>query len=337
LRFPTYDRAAGLTLGLGAAWYPVTLTAAETRLHGWGGYAFERETWVGGASLGFTGRRFGLEAGAERVTATPHSWIRGDALNTLGVLVLGSDYRDYYGAERAWASLSHFAGDVTIGVEAAIEDAKSLEAHDVWTMVEPDSVRPNPTVNDGRIASAVLSGDASIGSDWIAIRLFLSGEAGFEVAGGDYEFQGYLAEARIAANAFRNHTVELRGRFQGPLGSDSLPRQRWGMLGGHGTLETLPLGALRGDRLALLRTTYGIPLDAVRVPFLGTPVVEAIHAIGSAWSVNSAADFSQALGVRLHFPFVYFFAFVDPEGDHDGTFGVGIRFRRRLPWEEERF
>jgi hypothetical protein len=335
LRLPTYDRAAGLTLSAGATWYPVPPARVEPRIQGWGGYAFEREDFVGGASIRLTGFDMGFEVGAERVTATQDQWIRGDVLNSLGVLAKGSDYRDYYAAERVWASLTRFAGDVTIQLQAGIEDATSLAARDVWSIVEPDSIRPNAAVAEGRIASATLGADASIGSDWIQMRLSLSGESGWEVAGGDFDFRRYLAEAQIAASGLSNHTLEVTGRLQGPLpGTDSLPQQRRSLLGGLGTVETLPIGALRGDRLALLRTTYAVPLDPLRIPFLGSPVAEAVHAIGSAWTHGSAADFVQALGVRIHFPLLYVFAFVDPAGERDPSFGVAARFRPHFPWEE---
>jgi len=335
LRLPTYDRAAGLTLSAGATWYPLPPTRVEPRIQAWGGYAFEREDFVGRASLGLSGFDMALEFGAERITATQDRWIRGDVLNSLGVLAMGSDYRDYYAAERAWASLTRFAGDVTIQLQAAIEDATSLPAQDVWSVTEPDSVRPNAAIDEGRIASATLGADASIGSDWIEIRLSLSGEAGWEVAGGDFDFQRYLAEAQIAASGFSNHTIEISGRLQGPLpGTDSLPQQRRSLLGGLGTVETLPIGALRGDRLALVRTTYAVPLDPLRIPGLGSPVAEAVYAIGSTWTWGSPADFVQALGLRIHFPLLYAFAFVDPDGDRGPGFGLAARFRTHFPWEE---
>jgi hypothetical protein len=335
LRIPTYDRTAGLTLSAGATWYPIPPARVEPRVQAWGGYAFEREDFVGRASLGFAGFDMALEIGAERITATQDRWIRDDVLNSLGVLAKGSDYRDYYAAERVWASLTRFAGDVTILLQGAIEDASSLPAQDVWSVAEPDSIRPNASIDEGRIASATLGADASIGSDWIEMRLSLSAEAGWEVAGGDFDFRRYLAGAQIAMSAFSNHTLEIDGRVQGPLpGSDSLPQQRRGLLGGLGTVETLPIGALRGDRLALVRTTYAIPLEPWRIPILGPPTIEAVHAVGSAWTWGSSADFVQALGVRIHFPLVYLFAFVDPAGDRGPGFGIAARFRSHFPWED---
>ncbi len=334
LRLPTYDRVAGLTVGLGGAWYPTRPGRVEPRLRAWGGWAFEREDWVGGASFAVLGARTAFEVGADRVTATPQGWIRSDLLNSLGVAANGSDYRDYYAAERYWAALTREIGDVRLRLTGALEDATSLPASRVWSVVRPDSVRTNPAIDEGRIASASLDADLAVGSEGVTADFDLTLEAGARVASGDFRFARYAGGIKLAAGAFANHTVEVRARLQGPLpGTDSLPRQRHGLLGGLETLETVPVGTFRGDRLALVRTTYAVPLDPFRVPFLGHPVVELVHAAGAAWTRGGSSNLSQALGLRLRFPLVFAFAFLDPEGERDATFGVGVQLRRRYPWE----
>lgn len=335
IRLPTYDRVAGLTLGLGATWYPVRAGRVEPALHGWGAWAFEREDWVGALGLSLRGRRTDFDVTVERVTATHDAWIRGDLLNSLGVAVNGTDYRNYWAAERVRAGLRRLTGDWTFRLGALVEDAESLPVHDVWSIDRPDSVRPNPPIDEGRIASGLAGARVEVGSERVRADLDLSAEAGASVLGGDFEFARFIADAGVAIGVISNHTLEVRARAQGPLpGTDSLPRQRWAILGGLGTLETLPVGSLRGDRAALVRTTYSIPLDPFRVPLLGTPVVQAVHAAGSAWTrAGDDDDLIQALGLRLHFPLLQVYGFVDPAGDRDTTFGVAVQLRRRLPWE----
>lgn len=334
LRIPTYDRVAGLTLGFGATWYPLPRGRVEPRLHAWGGWAFEREDWVGGAGLALLGLRTDLEVVAERVTATEDAWIRGDLLNSLGVAVNGTDYRNYRAAERVRARLQHRVRQWTFQVGGLVEDAESLPASNVWAIDRPDTVRTNPSVDEGRIASALAGVESAVDLDRVQARLAFSAEAGTTVLGGDFEFGRYVAEATVAAGAFLNHTIEVYARAHGPLpGTDSLPRQRWGILGGLETLETLAVGELHGDRLALVRTTYAVPLDPFRVPLLGTPVAEAVHAAGSAWSRDGDSDLHQALGLRLHFPLLTAYAFIDPAGERDPAFGVAVQLRRRFPWE----
>lgn len=334
IRIPTYDRVAGVTLGVGATWYPVRAGLVEPRIHGWGGWAFEREDWVGGLGLALLGLQSDVEVVAERVTATNDAWVRGDLLNSMGVAINGSDYRDYWGAERIRVRARRFVRDWTFHVGALLEDAESLPAADVWAIDRPDSIRANPLIDEGRIASGLAGLSTTFGREGLQADFGLSAEAGTSVLEGDFEFARYVADAGVAVSTFLNHTLDVRARIQGPLpGTDTLPRQRWGILGGLETLETLPIGALRGDRLALVRTTYAVPLDPFRVPLLGTPVVELVHAAGSAWTHEADSDLFQALGLRLHFPLLYAFGFIDPAGDRDATFGVAVQFRRRFPWE----
>jgi hypothetical protein len=337
IRLPTYDRAAGVTLGVGAAWYPFASRTVEPRVHAWGGWATEREDWVGGASLAMLGTRTAAELGAERITATPDGWNRNLFLNSLGVLVNGSDYRNHYAAERAWLEITHALryGAVRIGI--AVEDAESLPASRVWSFDRPDSARPNPTIDEGRIASGSLGLDLGVERDRVTAAFTLATEGGVRALDGDFRFGRYIIDGTVAVSAFANHTVQLRTRLQGPLpGTDSLPRQRWSILGGLETLETWPVGAFLGDRLALARTTYAVPLDPFRVPLLGTPVAELVHAAGAAWTHGGDPDLEQALGFRLHFPLLQAFAFVDPSGTREPSFGLAVQLRRRHPWEEPR-
>lgn len=335
VRIPTYDRVAGVTIGLGTAWYPFAAERVEPRVHAWGGWTTERQDWVGGASFALLGTRTVAELGAERTTATPDAWNRDELLNSLGVLVTGSDYRNYYASERAWVELTRVVRYGAIRLAVSLEDAASLDASRVWSIDRPDAVRPNPAISDGRIASASLGLDLDVAREGLQANFAFGTEGAARTLGGDYSFGRYVVDGVLAVAAFANHTVEVRTRVQGPMpGTDSLPRQRWSTMGGLETLETWSVGGFHGDRLALVRSTYAVPLDPFRVPFLGTPIAELVHSAGSAWTFGSDAAFEQALGVRLHFPLLQAFAFFDPSGERDASFGLAVQLRRRYPWEE---
>ena len=106
------------------------------------------------------------------------------------------------------------------------------------------------------------------------------------VLDGDFGFGAFALWGEWAMKAIANHTLEFETRLTGPLpGTDRLPRQRWGILGGSGTFWTFDIGDLRGDRVVFFRTNYIIPLPKrIALPILGAPDLEFFHTIGSAWT-----------------------------------------------------
>jgi hypothetical protein len=86
--------------------------------------------------------------------------------------------------------------------------------------------------------------------------------------------------------AFRAHAI-LSGEF--------VPPQRFGYLGGAGTLATVDLLALGGDHLLYVEGDYKIPLRVFVLPFLGSPYVALHYAAGSA-GVGRLPDLIQNVG-----------------------------------------
>jgi hypothetical protein len=339
LRVPTYDRVDGIGLGVGVRAYLPLAGTVEPVLRARGGYATRREAWTGAAELGLYGVRNSLVVTVERTTATRDAWIRGDLRNSAAVLFNGSDFRDYHRADRVRARLARRAaagrGELRLGVGAEIEDATSLSGGDPWALFAPDAARPNPAVDDGRIAGAVLDAELRWPGALTLTRIAGTVEVGREALGADFAFARYEAVVAFAMAALADHTIEIDARVQGPLpGSDPLPRQRWGILGGGGTLETRAIGEFRGDRLALVRTTYGIPFRDDRIALIGNRAVELIHAVGMAWTAEAGRPaFRQALGLRFRLPVAHAHVFVDPDGLRGWTFGADIALRPRYAWE----
>jgi hemolysin activation/secretion protein len=139
----------------------------------------------------------------------------------------------------------------------------------------------------------------------------------------------------LALQALANHTLEIEGYFQGPLGTDSLPRQRWSMVGGSGTLYTFGVGQFFGDRVVYLENKYSIPFARrFRLPVLGQPKVQFLYQVGMAWTFEQERAFEQNVGLKIQFPLLYARVITNPADTHDTKVGIGVTFpRRAYPWE----
>jgi hypothetical protein len=72
---------------------------------------------------------------------------------------------------------------------------------------------------------------------------------------------------------FRGHAL---------LGKATAVPQRYGYLGGAGTLATVNLLAIGGDRLLYVEGEYRIPIALVQLPFMGSPYLALRYAAGNA-------------------------------------------------------
>ena len=347
LRAPTANRVDGLLPRLGIALALPAVGGLNSELAGWGAYSFERPGgWQGrlqgGAELRFRRGFTHIAFGVDETTETYDRWIRSDLTNSLSFLFNGKDYRNYYESERQYLTV---ARELIRGPHAAIaslrlqrEDGESLAANAPWSLLKPDSIRSNPAIDDGIITSGILG----LTGEWIGLTSVINYHGAIEVAvegavGGEFGFNAFALNGEYAMQALANHTLELETRFQGPLpGTDLLPRQRWGILGGSGTLYTFETGQFRGDHLAFLESEYSIPIDRIRLPFIGSPALEFLHAIGMAWTRGTSRDFEQNLGVRIQFPMAHARLVVNPADIDDKKFSLGVRFPpKAYPWQKK--
>lgn len=340
LRAPGYDRVNGLTASVGGRLLLPRLGISEPFVGAFIGYQTEREELIGGGELGLRRRNTEVAVGAEHLTLTNEEWIRGDLLNAWSSFWNGKDYRNYYEADRYYGEIRRALEEDGPRTSHArlrfqVEDANSLFAGDPWTVLDPDSVRFNPTVDDGRITSARLLFD----TEWLQANSEFEGELEFEIADeildGDFSFAKFDLTVDYAMRAFANHTLEIEGYFQGPLpGTDSLPRQRWSFVGGSSTLYTFEFGDFPGDRIAFVESEYFIPLpNSLRLPVAGVPTFSVFHHIGSGWSHDESAVFEQNVGARLNLFFLYLRVVVDPSDFDDTEYGIGITTPKRWPWQ----
>lgn len=337
---PTYDRVDALGVRWGAGLLLPPIRRVQPRLNGWIGYASGRGAINGGVELEARRGPTRFAFGGEERTATQDEWIRGDLRNTLSFLVKGSDHRNYYEAEVAYAELSHEFGRDGLGgvarLRVQLENDESLGAGTPWVLFG-DDFRVNPPIDDGRISSIVIG----LAGEWIG--RFAAAQAGVDLEfaedllGGDFAFGRFVVSGEWAMDALANHLLQVEWRFQGPLpGTASLPRQRWSFVGGSGTLPTFETARFLGDRLVFAETQYIVPLSQrFALPIVGPPDLKFVHAFGMAWTEHARRDLEQNIGIHVEFFVPYVRIMTDPADPLDSIeidLGVAWPFGNERPW-----
>lgn len=321
LRLPTYDRVDGLTVRWGPQWRIVRPPDGPT-LDPWLAYRSARGKVDGGILLAVPlGGGVQVTAEAARSTLTNEAWIRGDLANTLAALFLGSDYRDYYQSDYAALTLrrSPAAGPSAPALAAAprltllASRDRSLSTADPWSLFGGEGMRrPNFPIDEGRVLSVTAGAELS----WRGGNSTFSGDASVEhaISGGErLDFTRWLVHGRWTLDALWDHQVSLFARGMGPAANGPLPRQRWSFVGGVGTLPTFALGEFRGDHLVFIESIYAAPLGFAELPFVGAPILRAIHAAGMAWpSGTPMPAWEQNVGLGLRLLVLDAAVFVDP-------------------------
>jgi hypothetical protein len=344
---PSANRVEGIRPALGATFTVNPRSRNLLEVHGWGAYGIELDPWQealqGGAELRFHRGLTHVSVGIEETTATNDAWNRSDIKNSISFLWNGKDYRDYYEAERQFVmvarELIRGGHEAVVSLRGQREDAESLLEGDPWVLLEPKggSLRVNPAISPGVTSSGILN----LRGKWTALTTAAEYDGSIEVArdnvaDGQFAFNAYFVTAKWAMQALANHTLEIETRVQGPIGTDSLPRQRWGILGGSGTLYTFDVAEFRGDRLVFVETEYSIPMPSrIRLPYLGSPALQFLHGVGKAWTQGADNKFEQNIGARLQFPFFYVRVMTNPSRTSDTKFSANVSFpKSAYPWEK---
>lgn len=334
---PQYDRVQGLAVTFGGRYLLPRIGNTEPDIGGRIGYQTAREKLHGGVEIGLRNGPFRFRGGLEQRVITRDDWLRGWS-NAVSYLVRGDDYRDYYEADHLYLGPTFIFGPesrrLILRLDGEIEDARSLPAREPWNVLG-DSVRPNPAIDDGRITGLRLDVEGQLERPTLVGRADLRIETATTVLGGDFKFARIDIGGTWAMQAIANHTFRIRARLRAPLpGTDSLPRQRWSVLGGRSSLYTTQIGDLRGDRLVYIESTYLLPLPAVlSMPILRRPHIELGHRIGRAWTAGQDPDFIQNVSAGLRFRVAYFTVAFDPaRTGEDPVIVAGVSFQRRYPW-----
>lgn len=294
-----------------------------------------------------------IEIAGGRSTFTNDGWIRSVLVNTLAALAVGSDARNYFRADRGWVTVAHdfMTNDLVLtpSIGAQIENAWSTgspvrHVNAPWSLFnESDSLkmrRPNPAIAQGHVNSILGRLKTDYERDDVKANIDVGVEHAFDGPPTFFgPFENFLAEnlsgdfTQITIGskasfltfgaqsfAFRGHAVLTPG--------DIAPPQRFAYLGGAGTLATVDLLALGGDRLLFVEGEYSVPVPRIELPFVGSPVITARYAAGSA-GVHELPDFIQNIGVGAGVRFLKFEYHMDPNYKktsftHKHAFAVGL-------------
>jgi len=345
LLVPSYDRTNGLSVPIG-----VDLTVKSLALQVTPRLTYRSQLGRVDPSLAAHARLthgLTLVADVGRSTFSNDVWIRSDLINSLHVITVGNDTRNYFRATRGEARAVWFAdssvrflsGYVGLRAEHALSVLPDSGAtRGPWAFggrrdVE-DMLRPNPQIDNGRIGSVI----AGAAGDWlietVATRAAVDVEVGratFDSVAGsplaiDRTFGQLSFDGTIEFPTFGTQSLHFDGHAVFTT-RGATPRQRFAYLGGSGTLPPLDLLALGGDQLVYLDGRYLIPIDRIRLPVANAPPIITLRdAIGGA-DIGRAPSLHQAIGLRLSLSAAYVEFMVDP-ATRKHHFGFGLSLIR---------
>jgi hypothetical protein len=351
LRLPAYDRVNGLSL----PWGPkIRIPGGKIELDPTITYRSNLgkvDPAIRGTVL--FGQSVTLAIFGGRGTFNNDAWIRSDLINSLTSLGVGSDARNYFRADRGTAVLTYM--DVqgpwtrSVRVGGLYERDWSTGIHSrhseaPWSFFgRTDSLRMrriNPEIAQGHISSALGGAAFSYEQNELKAKGDLSVEHAFESPlfvfasdnsedVTDKSFTQVTLDGSATFPTFGTQTFEFGGHALLTPGH-AAPPQRFTYLGGAGTLATVDLLGLGGDRLVFVEGVYNIPLRAPILPLVGAPVLSARYAAGSAGR-KELPDFIQNIGVGLGLKLVKVEYHIDPNykktsftQKHAWSFGLSL-------------
>lgn len=355
LRIPSYDRVNGLTL----PWGPQILLGYDKfQLDPLVSYRSNLGKWdpsIEALIRPSAADEIRLYVG--RGTFTNDSWIRSDLFNSAAAFFVGSDARNYYRGDRATLRVTRTIPTSAITFTPFI--AGNLERDWSTGSLTPEKYpwsvfgrsgrlrmrRLNPPVARGRLTS-ILGGTGILASrGGLEAKLDAAVEYALNTsfdavctlipANGSClsppeSFTQITLDSRVTFPTFGAHTFAFIGHALLTGGGDIPPPQRFGYLGGAGTLATVDLLALGGDRLLFVQGDYTIPIERIQLPFLGSPFIAFRYAAGNA-GVGRLPSLIQNLGVGAGIGFFRVDYTIDPAENRSPvsrrsavTFGVSL-------------
>jgi hypothetical protein len=330
LRLPAYDRVDGLSLPWGpeisfADEHVVIDPTVTYRSH-----IGKFDPYLKAMLRNKSGVILDIQGG--RATFTNDDWIRSDLVNSLAAIAVGSDSRNYFRSDRGTGILSFEVGrpDITVtpGVGINFENDWSIgvpvrHTHAPWSLFSKTDTlkmrRTNPSIWEGHLASMlgrVLAEYESAGVkgsfSGLVERSFKTpprrSTTGVLLASND--FTQLTLNAIVGFPTFRTQRFDFHGRAVF-TSSDATPPQRFAYIGGAGTLATVDLLALGGDKLFFASGEYSIPIESIDLPLVKNPMVSLRYAAGSA-GAHSLPNFIQNIGAGLGFSLIKVEYHIDP-------------------------
>jgi hypothetical protein len=303
-QLPLYDRVDGLSIG----WFP-ELVLGDSDFVAAPNVIYRSNIGAWDAALTVSGRLGGAFASVTgaRATLSNDDWIQTDFANSFLVLCCGKDVRNYwraeYGEARVGYRWSETADTLTLWAGARTEKATSVAAGGPWSITGDTSsfsmYRPNPAISDGKIASW-LTGVSGALQGTVSLNASLQMEVPF-VAPKDARFTQITADvaASMATVTLGKVGQEVSVRLHGIYTSgDSAPPQRYGYLGGVGTVLTLPLLGQGGDQLLFVEADYKFTFQEIHIPYSSSPSIAFAYTTGAA-GVGELPKMTQNIGARL--------------------------------------
>jgi len=324
LRIPTYDRINGVTL----PWGPKIETAnGRIDMDFLVRYRSHLGDWdpsIEGVLRPGDANELRLFVG--RGTFSNDTWIRGDLMNSLAALFVGSDARNYFRGDRATATLSHafMNGGTVLTPAVGLNFERDWSTGDLVPTKSPWSFfgrtgrlrmrRGNPPIDRGHIASFTVgsglelaSGDVesklnavlerSIDTQYDAINCVATPGGLFCTVPRD-AFTQATFDGTVKFPTFGSQTFTFTGHGIWTAAAAVAPAQRFSYMGGAGTLATVDLLALGGDHLLFVQGDYMIPIERIQLPYLGSPFVALRYAAGNA-GVGQLPSLIQNLGLGI--------------------------------------
>jgi hypothetical protein len=342
LQVPTYDRSDGLSIAIAPALpVPGTHLSFEPRA------TYRSQLGRVDPSIQIVDSldpRSALRLSAGRSTFSNDAWIWTDLINSLEVLWRGDDSRNYFRATRGELTLDRLwktrAATIRPYLGARVERARSVRpgsqpTSGPWSFLartdSDDMRRPNPPIDPGVMTSALAGVDMSWTMPDLTARLRLDGELGSfddDCDGCDLtgrrKFAQTTIDGGIAFPTFGTQRLSFDAHAVLTTRGGRTPRQRWAYVGGSGSIPTLDMLSLGGDQLAYVDARYDIPIDRVRLPLGGSPVVTLREILGGA-AIGRFPTLAQATGVRLSAKFLYVEWLIDPATRHQHySYGVTV-------------
>lgn len=317
VHIPVYDRVDALALAWGGL-VRAPRAPGRPELEGTVRYTTGPGRVEGGgrASL-YLSDRVRLGVSASRGTRSNDGWIHPTWYNSLATLVAEDDARDYYRADRAAVELEWRAPTPPLWEDAPSwrltlsggwEEARSLDARDIWVLFGDDDAEPpappppgypnpNPPVDDGDLFFAHAGFEWSFRGRGGRTAFGVGVEAAHDDdIAGDFSFA--LVEARVSARHATGwgHAWDafLIARFDV---AGTPPGQRASTIGGIGTIPTIDLRSRRGTRLLYADASYAIPLLGMAT--LGGLDAFVRVAAGGAWSEGEALRIDESVAGGL--------------------------------------
>lgn len=326
---PKYDRVDGLSLPIGVGF---STPNGLARLQLDATYRSRLGTVDPGASLTITpSDRLRLEVRGARDTRTNDDWIYSDLVNSVTSFFGGVDARNYFrstgGDIRLVATMDHASFQLEPYVGARLERVRAISATgDVWSLLERDDSlgmrRPNPPVEKGDLHSGLAGVDWTLDSDAITGHGYVRAEQSFATPSGTSRFLQLTVHASAQFPTFGSQSLRVKAHAVATTG-DAVPRARYAYLGGSGTLPTLDLLEQGGTALLFVENRYLIPIEAIQLPFIGSPVLTIRDAFGAA-GIRSLPSLQHEIGAGIGLSALHFDVNTAVAGRKRTKVGVGI-------------